>query len=122
MLPTLQDFFTSILPSVGVYVTVNTVYNQSGEKVLNQKPITHLQTLIDFCELNQSTRSDCWFALASYAQGWHAVETKLGTRKKLRTQDNAMSAKALWLDIDVGDDKPYKTRQEASKALAGFIK
>ncbi len=122
MLPTLQHFFTSILPSVGVYVTVNTVYNQSGEKVLNQKPITHLQTLIDFCELNQSTRSDCWFATASYTQGWHAVETKLGTRKKLRTQDNAMSAKALWLDIDVGDDKPYKTRQDASRALAGFIK
>lgn len=30
--------------------------------------------------------------------------------------------KALWLDIDVGDDKPYKTRQDASRALAGFIK
>lgn len=128
MLPTLQNFFTSILPSVGVYVTVNTVYNQSGEKALSQKSITSLRTLIDFCEANQFTRSDCWFAPASYQQGWHKVKCKPtenypnGEKPQLRTRNNAMSAKALWLDIDVGDDKAYKTRQEASKALAGFIK
>lgn len=128
MLPTLQNFFTSILPSVGVYVTVRTVFKQNGEKALDQKPVNYMQTLVDFCELNQSTRSDCWFAPASYQQGWHKVKCKPtekypnGEKPELRTRNNAWYAKSLWLDIDVGDNKGYKTRQEASKAVAGFIR
>lgn len=128
MLPTLQNFFTSILPSVGVYVTMRTVYKQSGEKALDQRAVNSLQSLINFCELNQSTRTDCWFAPASYQQGWHKVKCKPtekypnGEKPELRTQNNAWYAKALWLDIDVGDNKGYKSRQEASKALAGFIR
>ena len=123
MSSTLRQFFQSILPSVGVYVTAHIVYGQDGKPFVKQKALTTKDTVIDFCELNASNATDCWFAVASYKQGWHKVLKKDGTEKSvLRTHDNAMSAKALWLDIDVGSDKPYKTRQEASSAIASFIK
>lgn len=117
MTSTLQQFFQAVLPSVGVYVTA---YMSNGK--IKQKTFKSQHAVIDFCEINQMNATDCWFAVASYKQGWHEVETAHGTKSKLRTQDNAWYAKSLWLDIDVGEDKPYKTRQEASHALAEFIK
>ena len=117
MTSALQQFFQAVLPSVGVFVTA---YVSNGK--IKQKTYKSQFAVADFCELNQMNATDCWFAVASYKQGWHEVETAHGVKSKLRTQDNAWYAKALWLDIDVGEDKPYKTRQEASHALAGFIK
>lgn len=117
MSSTVHQFFQAILPSVGVYVTA---YMSNGK--IKQKTFKSQHAVVDFCELNQMNATDCWFAVASYKQGWHEVTTATGTRTKLRTQNNAWYAKALWLDIDVGDDKDYKTRQEASHALAGFIR
>ena len=117
MLSSLQQFFQAVLPSVGVFVTAYI----SGGKVKQNIHKSQI-SIANFCEINQMNATDCWFAVASYKQGWHEVETAQGTKSKLRTQDNAWYAKSLWLDIDVGEDKPYKTRQEASHELAVFIK
>ena len=38
-----------------------------------------------------------------------------------RKQDNAAYLKSLFADVDVGPDKPYRTRQEASAALTDFL-
>lgn len=119
MSSTLTEFLTAILPNVGGYVIA---YQGISDVRIKQKYYKFLSGLINFGEIYENEATDVWFAPATYKQGWHEVETKLGTKSVLRTQDNVAYAKALWLDIDVGDDKPYKTRQEASKALAGFIK
>src|ERR1700722_4307337 len=41
---------------------------------------------------------------------------------KSRTKNNALVAKAFWLDIDVGSGKPYTSQQEALDALADFCR
>src|SRR6185369_11081888 len=42
-------------------------------------------------------------------------------RFKGRTADNARWFRSLWLDIDVGDDKDYKTLREATDAFTKFV-
>lgn len=117
MLFSLQQFFQAILPSEGVFVAA---YLEDGK--VKQKALKSPYGLEVFCESFQGVATDCWFATASYAQGWHEVETRTGVKHKLRTHDNAVSAKALWLDIDVGENKPYKTREQANAALVAFIR
>ncbi len=119
MSSTLTDFLSSVLPNVGGYVIA---YQGISDVKIKQKYYKYISGLISFGEIYENEATDVWFAPATYKQGWHTVETKLGTKPVLRTQANVAYTKALWLDIDVGDDKPYKTRQEASKALATFIK
>lgn len=119
MSSTLTEFLTAVMPNVGGYVIA---YQGISDVRIKQKYYKYITGLINFGEIYENEATDVWFAPATYKQGWHEVETKLGTKSVLRTQDNVAYAKALWLDIDVGEDKPYKTRQEASKALASFIK
>jgi hypothetical protein len=66
-------------------------------------------------------------ALAMDAKG-HTVYMALGgfehetvARFKGRTADNARWFRSLWLDIDVGDDKDYKTLREATDAFTKFV-
>ena len=119
MSSTLHQFFNAVLPSVGVLVTA---YLSDGR--VKQSPVKSHSDVIRFCELNSTSANptDCWFALASFKRGWHKVMTANGEKAKVRTHDNAWCAKSLWLDIDVGIKKDYKTREEASVALAAFIK
>lgn len=128
MLPTPQDFFTAVLPSRGFFVTTHRVVGQDGKPYVKQRSHKSVASVLDFCELNKMNSVDCWFAVASYEKNWYNVPCEpsprypTGEKPVIRTQENAMLAKALWLDIDVGENKVYKTRQEASKALADFIK
>lgn len=113
----LLRFLSAVLPATGVYVTA---WLQAGK--VKQRAVQNLAAVHDYCLRNSNTATDCWFALAAYKQGWHEVPTAEGTRNKLRTHDNARAAKALWLDLDVGDDKPYTTREEALQGLVQFCK
>lgn len=122
MSSTLQQFYQSILPSEGVYVSAHIVTDNNGKSFIKQQVQATQDAVINFCNSMSNSATDCWFAVASYMQGWHKVIKSNGREKSvLRTRDNAMWAKALWLDIDVGADKGYKTREEAHKAVADFI-
>jgi hypothetical protein len=44
-----------------------------------------------------------------------------GSVRIFRTDWNVVSLKSLWVDVDVGPDKPYKTTGEASDALMQFL-
>jgi hypothetical protein len=48
--------------------------------------------------------------------------TPRGQRRLGRTKRNAFGARAFWLDLDVGEDKPYATINDAIKALAEFCR
>src|SRR6516165_2703657 len=50
---------------------------------------------------------------------YHACATFISPAN--RKQVNVAYLKALWTDVDVGDDKPYKTRAAAGKALVAFL-
>lgn len=38
-----------------------------------------------------------------------------------RNQENVKLIKSFWIDIDCGEDKPYKTKEEGLSALDGFL-
>jgi hypothetical protein len=62
------------------------------------------------------------YALAEDAREqkvYHACATFISPAN--RKQVNVAYLKALWTDVDVGDDKPYKTRAAAGKALIAFL-
>jgi putative DNA primase/helicase len=62
------------------------------------------------------------FALQEDALGktvYHACGTFLSPVN--RKQVNVAYLKSLWSDVDVGDDKPYKTRKETEDALTAFL-
>ena len=70
----------------------------------------------------QSFEDAAQFALASDARGltvYHACATFLSQSN--RKQENVAWLKSLYSDVDVGADKPYKTRSEASAALTDFL-
>lgn len=52
-----------------------------------------------------------YFGCASYLD-------KKGGRKGV----NAAAARSFWLDLDVGEDKPYATQGQAAQALVGFVR
>jgi hypothetical protein len=62
------------------------------------------------------------FALEQDARGqivYHACATFISPSN--RKQVNVAYLKSLWSDVDVGPDKPYKTRAEAGNALIAFL-
>ncbi len=61
------------------------------------------------------SRSDTYFALAAYKQGFHMGPKD---KKVLRVRDNVAYLKALWLDIDFKDG--YSSPKEAASALRGL--
>jgi hypothetical protein len=60
---------------------------------------------------------DAYFSCASFAQPEY-VDGK-GVKRR-RTAHNALAAKSFWLDIDVGEDKPYSDQHDAIVALISF--
>lgn len=129
MLPIHAEFLRSVLPDTGVYVVV-WKEQQSGDPTnpgkkefkIKQKPLASIDAVGQWCDSHGKWLIDSWFAPATYQQGWHAVDTSTGTKNKLRTQNNVALVKSLWLDVDVGDGKDYRTRAEALQALSAFCK
>lgn len=120
----LNEFFKSVLPEQGKYICA--YLPTPDTKKPKHEIYNSLDGVLNFCAQFNVVRCDAWFALSSYAQGWHKVLKADGsTGNALRTQENTVSAKALWLDIDVGLDKhgnikDYPTREAALKALRQF--
>ncbi|MDB5810499.1 MAG: Primase 1 [Betaproteobacteria bacterium] len=56
--------------------------------------------------------SDTYFALGAFRRD--------GGRHVSRKQENAVVFRALWLDVDVGPAKPYKSQDQAVSALESF--
>jgi predicted P-loop ATPase len=118
--PTVR-FFKLILPSRGHYVAAIKLKNSKGFR--SSIFATTVEELWAVLEEADRDGFEVYFACASFKQplnnspGTPRAERRLG-----RTHANICGAKAFWLDIDVGTDKPYKTRDEALATLAAFCK
>lgn len=115
-LNTLQDFFSRVLPDDGVFVAVK---NPANTKEFKQKPFKTHQDLANHLLGGgpQGGKANCYFALASYQQGWHEGP---GGKMRLRTRENAAALKALWMDIDFKGG--YEDAKAAVAAVAGFCR
>jgi hypothetical protein len=71
--------------------------------------------------LSQTAVSDIWFCTSLQKK----VSMRDGYPRAERTQENAISLKSLWLDVDVKPGKPdkgYETFDDAEKAIEAFYK
>jgi putative DNA primase/helicase len=114
-------FFELILPSQGFLVA-------GIKRKKNSKGLQHIfcETPEELWEIIEEADCDgfeCYFACSSFKVPQNNPHnTPPRERRYGRTHHNVCAAKAFWLDIDVGKDKRYKTRDEALAALAAFVK
>ena len=119
MRPNLIDFFEQVLPTSGVYATIQ--QNKIDYK-LRHRIFHSVRDLNEYCIPLLGAEENLFFALASFKEGWHSITTKKGEVKSaFRTQDNVQTVRSLWLDIDVGVGKSYPTQKAAIQALRNFL-
>ncbi len=101
-----------VLATGSYYAAVALQGAQRKQKVLRAP--TEFIEFINQCNVNGL---DGYFGLSVFTQGWH---TNSEGKKTFRTQANAAAQRALWLDIDAGDGKPYATVEAAVNAVNAF--
>lgn len=101
---TTEDFLRAIWPSTGWYCLA----------VKKEKGFKHVW----FSDISKAAKAVSLLSLAGH-EVFHACCTYQSDTK--RTQANAKEAKALWMDIDVGEGKPYATLHDAVRAVRDFL-
>lgn len=98
------EFLAAVLPSVGHYCAVELTTKKREHKWVRTK-----EELLAEVEAFDASNKDAYFALASFAE--------VGDR----TVENAQYLRALVLDIDCGEGKPYPTQKQGAMALHNFL-
>jgi hypothetical protein len=118
----LQSFLRLLLPADGVKFLAEWVSIPDHKRggVFNHYPFENLDDMASKAQHLSARNKNIYFACAAYNEViWK--EGKNGKKYATgRTQDNALGAQALWLDIDVGksnDTNSYKTQKEASEDI-----
>ena len=116
---TLRDFFEQVVPTAGLVANITI---GADKRVKHHIFKSVLELAKDSGNRAKNGTEDLYFALSSFQQGWYETTRANGkTAQVFRTQDNVMYVRSLWLDIDVGKDKPYKTTKSAVLALRKFL-
>jgi hypothetical protein len=114
-------FFELVLPERGPYAVAIKPTKANGFKPTIFASGLEEQAAI--LEEHDRDGFECYHACASYKEALNdPLSTPAGQKRLGRTKRNAAGAKSFWLDKDVGPDKPYKTKEAASTALAAFCK
>lgn len=107
MLP--LEFFQAVLPDIGPYCLVLFPHGAGAKKHMYYNSLERMAVK---AALYDAEYEAVYFACAA------------GTPLKGEARANKHSpdwrAQALWMDLDCGGDKPYATKADAAKALAGF--
>jgi hypothetical protein len=100
------DFLRRVLPSQGPYVAL-----AIKDKKVRQQFVDSIEDLDTVVNKISAAGLNAYYAVASFI-----------TKDNGRKQDNVGSLKSLYLDIDCGEDKPYKTQRDGVAALVRFVK
>lgn len=118
-MPKLIDFFNEVVPSEGIVANVTI---GEDKKVRHNTFNSVTEMAKDAGKRAKNGSDDLYFALSSFQQGWYKVKrVNKPDASVFRTQENVMYVKSLWLDIDVGSEKPYKETKAAVLALRKFL-
>lgn len=101
-----SEFFERVLPDTGYYVA--TVINDGARPA--QKSYETIEAMTNAVLRIDIAGGNVYYALSSFA--------KAGSRK----QDNVLLTKAIFIDIDCGEDKPFADQRAGAKALRKFLK
>lgn len=116
------DFLRDVLPSSGWYYAAQREQrtDRHGRPfwMWVNTPCDTVDDLAGAVQRADRMKQDAYYALASFHKRTYQVTTPRGhTKTRSRTQDNAKTLKAFWLDIDCGPAKPYTTQKDALQAI-----
>ena len=97
------DFLAAVLPSSGFFC--------AAEFTTKKKEHVYVDSIAELIGIADSwaETKDVYFALASFKEAGS------------RVAENANLLKALFIDLDLGDKKTYKSRKEAADAFEAFM-
>jgi hypothetical protein len=98
------DFLAAVLPSSGVYCAA-----EFNTKKKEHVFVDSLDGLVTAADLFAAQNRDVYFALAAFKEAGK------------RTADNARVIRSLFIDIDISEEKKYKTRTEGRDAYLEFM-
>lgn len=101
-----NEFYESVLPSSGVRVLA--VFRNGLKKAPDHFYFDSTDDLLESAATYDGLGKNCYHACAAYKEPIN------------RTGANVQAIKALWLDLDVGETKPYSTQAEAAKHFEDF--
>lgn len=101
----MKKFYEKVLPSQGVYC----ISGIDKNKKITNRFAESLDELTSIIEELKSKRLNVFVAPNSF-------------RSHSRRADNAAYARSFFVDLDVGSDKPYATKEEALEALDKFVR
>ncbi len=101
----LRDFLEAVVPQTGVRIIARMKDGTDAKnrpfKYFQHLPCsTHEEAAQGISTLVKGTKSDVYYALASFKQSFH---TNQKGKKVIRVRENVCKLKALWLDIDFKD-------------------
>ena len=99
-------FYNSIFPSVGLRVLA--VFKQGLKSPPSHSFYDSNDDLIEAASTYNTLGKNVYHGCAVYKSS------------DSRKGDNVLAIKSLWLDLDVGDTKPYATKQDAAAHLEQF--
>lgn len=116
----LDDFLATVVPE-GVVVIAQKIERVDGSgkpyPSFSHRCFTTHEAALSGITQWASGKSDVYYALAAYQQGFHP-NPKDPTKKVIRVRENVASLKALWLDIDYKG--AYPTAEDVLVALKEF--
>ena len=113
-----EQFLNAVLPMQGHRFGLNTFGTQGDpdfRPAQRQFAIGDTSDLISYSEWGSKQGANSYFAVAGYAVTLHPV-----TQKPQRLATNAIWHRCLRMDVDVGSDKPYTTKQQALVGILGM--
>lgn len=114
------EFFRAVLPPEGPYFLA---FQKAGRKGLAHKSFASLEVMAEAVAVHSADPElTIYHACASYKQPF--IEGENGKRE-YRKEANWSKAKALWVDVDCGEEKAadgkgYARKKEAAAAVLGF--
>jgi hypothetical protein len=122
-----SSFLRLVVPDDGVKFLAEWLPNPDHPRggVFIHHPFVDIDDMADKATQLDSKGRNVYFACASFNEVIYKQTPKGKEYPAGRTQDNALLAKALWLDIDVGkanDANSYDTREQAMEDIKKFVR
>lgn len=117
------EFLQTILPEHGIHYLA---LFKDGYKFPAHKVYTDLETMADAIDNMAGSKSlSIYHACATYQRAVIEIEDGEKTKRKYRIPENWDRAKALWVDVDCGQEKfdkgqGYLTKRDAAVAIDTF--
>ena len=119
-------FLKALLPEEGVKFVAQWVAidNHPRKGFFKHMPFVELDEMADYIQKQAKHGETVYHACSSFKEVQYITTNSGKEAPAGRTKDNALAARALWMDFDVGKDAAhsYESKKDVITALGGFLK